>query len=171
MIENERRFALPYRPCVGIMVLNRNKRVWIGRRIDAPKDAEGAGSWWQMPQGGIDEGEDAREAALRELYEETSIHSVEVIGEIEDWLTYDLPENLVGFAWNGRYRGQKQKWFAARFMGNDSEINIEAPGGGVHKPEFDEWRWVEMDEVPNLIVPFKRKVYDQVVGAFSALVH
>ena len=171
MIENERRVALPYRPCVGIMVLNRNKRVWIGRRIDAPKDAEGAGSWWQMPQGGIDEGEDAREAALRELYEETSIHSVEVIGEIEDWLTYDLPENLVGFAWNGRYRGQKQKWFAARFMGNDSEINIEAPGGGVHKPEFDEWRWVEMDEVPNLIVPFKRKVYDQVVGAFSALVH
>ena len=170
MIENERRVALPYRPCVGIMVLNRNKRVWIGRRIDAPKDAEGAGSWWQMPQGGIDEGEDAREAALRELYEETSIHSVEVIGEIEDWLTYDLPENLVGFAWNGRYRGQKQKWFAARFMGNDSEINIEAPGGGVHKPEFDEWRWVEMDEVPNLIVPFKRKVYDQVVGAFSALV-
>ena len=171
MIEDERRVALPYRPCVGIMVLNRNKRVWIGRRIDAPKDAEGAGSWWQMPQGGIDEGEDAREAALRELYEETSIHSVEVIGEIEDWLTYDLPENLVGFAWNGRYRGQKQKWFAARFMGNDSEINIEAPGGGVHKPEFDEWRWVEMDEVPNLIVPFKRKVYDQVVGAFSALVH
>ena len=171
MIENERRVALPYRPCVGIMVLNRNKRVWIGRRIDAPKDAEGAGSWWQMPQGGIDEGEDAREAALRELYEETSIHSVEVIGEIEDWLTYDLPENLVGFAWNGRYRGQKQKWFAARFMGNDSEINIETPGGGVHKPEFDEWRWVEMDEVPNLIVPFKRKVYDQVVGAFSALVH
>ena len=171
MIEDERRVALPYRPCVGIMVLNRNKRVWIGRRIDAPKDAEGAGSWWQMPQGGIDEGEDAREAALRELYEETSIHSVEVISEIEDWLTYDLPENLVGFAWNGRYRGQKQKWFAARFMGNDSEINIEAPGGGVHKPEFDEWRWVEMDEVPNLIVPFKRKVYDQVVGAFSALVH
>ena len=171
MIEDERRVALPYRPCVGIMVLNRNKRVWIGRRIDAPKDAEGAGSWWQMPQGGIDEGEDAREAALRELYEETSIHSVEVISEIEDWLTYDLPENLVGFAWNGRYRGQKQKWFAARFMGNDSEINIEAPGGGVHKPEFDEWRWVEMDEVPNLIVPFKRKVYNQVVGAFSALVH
>lgn len=170
MIGDERRVALPYRPCVGIMVLNRNKRVWIGRRIDAPKDAEGAGSWWQMPQGGIDEGEDAREAALRELYEETSIHSVEVIGEIEDWLTYDLPENLVGFAWNGRYRGQKQKWFAARFMGNDSEINIEAPGGGVHKPEFDEWRWVEMDEVPNLIVPFKRKVYDQVVGAFSAFV-
>ena len=170
MIEDERRVALPYRPCVGIMVLNRNKRVWIGRRIDAPKDAEGAGSWWQMPQGGIDEGEDAREAALRELYEETSIHSVEVISEIEDWLTYDLPENLVGFAWNGRYRGQKQKWFAARFMGNDSEINIEAPGGGVHKPEFDEWRWVEMDEVPNLIVPFKRKVYNQVVGAFSALV-
>lgn len=169
MVADEKLVALPYRPCVGVMVLNGDKKVWIGRRKDAPKDAEGAGTWWQMPQGGIDEGEDAREAALRELYEETSIRSVDVIGEIEDWLTYDLPEHLIGLAWKGRYRGQRQKWFAARFTGSDSEIEIEAPGGGMHKAEFDQWRWAEMDEVPNLIVPFKREVYNKVVAAFSVL--
>ena len=109
--------ALPYRPCVGVALFNRAGLVWVGRRIDAPGEAEGPGQWWQMPQGGVDEGEPLYEAALRELYEETNIRSVARLGEIADWLTYDLPPELVGKAWGGRYRGQKQKWFALRFTG------------------------------------------------------
>jgi putative (di)nucleoside polyphosphate hydrolase len=156
---------LPYRPCVGIMLLNCDNLVWLGRRFDKAND-EGEGQWWQMPQGGIDEAEDPAKAALRELEEETSVRSAEIIAEAPGWLVYDLPNHLVGTAWNGRFRGQKQKWFAARFLGDDSEIDL-APKG--HTPEFDAWRWAPMDELPQLIVPFKRDVYQQVIAAFRDL--
>jgi putative (di)nucleoside polyphosphate hydrolase len=161
--------SLPYRPCVGAMVLNRNGLVWAGRRI-AATDSEMAGTakLWQMPQGGIDEGENPLPAALRELYEETGIRSVSLLAECPGWITYDLPAHLVGIALNGKYRGQKQKWFAFRFEGDESEIAINpAPGG--HAPEFDAWEWKPMESLPELIVPFKRKVYEQVVAAFRHL--
>jgi putative (di)nucleoside polyphosphate hydrolase len=156
---------LGYRPCVGIMVINREGLVWVGRRADAPGDAEGRGSWWQMPQGGIDAGEDPAAAALRELAEETAIRSVAVLGETRGWLRYDLPEHLIGKAWGGRYRGQEQKWFAVRFLGPDTEIDI-APGDPA-KSEFDAWRWAPIGEVEGLIVPFKRAVYREVLAAFT----
>ena len=157
---------LPYRPCVGMMVLNRDGRVFIGRRIDGPEHVDNV-HVWQMPQGGVDEGEDPYPAALRELYEETNIRSVEKIGEIKDWLVYDIPREIVGQAWKGKYRGQKQKWYAFRFSGDESEIDIAHPGGGGHKPEFVEWRWEPMKNLPGLVVPFKRKVYERVVKEFS----
>ena len=116
---------LGYRLNVGIMVLHREGRIWVGSRHDAPTDPEGPGRWWQMPQGGIDEGEDPAKAALRELWEETGIKSVSVLAECTDWLTYDLPTQLIGVAWGGKYRGQRQKWYAMRFEGDDSEISIE----------------------------------------------
>jgi putative (di)nucleoside polyphosphate hydrolase len=119
---------LSYRPCVGIMVLNRSGRVWIGRRHDAPGEPEGPGTWWQMPQGGIDGEEDPAKAALRELEEETGIRSVAMLAESPRWYTYDLPEHLRPKAWGGRYRGQKQKWFAVRFLGTDDEVAIVRPG-------------------------------------------
>jgi putative (di)nucleoside polyphosphate hydrolase len=158
---------LGYRPCVGIMVLNRTGLVWLGRRSDAINEAEGRGAWWQMPQGGIDEKEDPRAAALRELYEETQMRSVEVLAEHSDWLTYDLPHDLVGKAWGGRYKGQKQKWFAVRLTGPESEIDISPPPG--HQQEFDAWRWAPVDEVLDVIVPFKRTVYERVLAEFGAL--
>jgi putative (di)nucleoside polyphosphate hydrolase len=154
-----------YRPCVGIVVLNRKGQVWVGRRIDLPGDAEGTGTWWQMPQGGIDRGEDPRRAALRELAEETGITSVKVIAETSGWLTYDLPDHLIGKAWGGRYRGQKQKWFAVRFLGRDKEIAIS--GGEPDKVEFDAWRWVPATELIACVVPFKREVYAAVLRAFE----
>jgi putative (di)nucleoside polyphosphate hydrolase len=161
--------SLPYRPCVGVMVINRKGRVFIGRRANGPEhvDAEHA---WQMPQGGVDEGEDTYVAALRELYEETSIRSVEKLGEVREWLRYDIPREIVGQAWKGKYRGQKQKWYALRFTGEDSEIDIEHPGGG-HKPEFLEWRWERMETLPKLIIPFKRAVYERVVKEFAEFGH
>ena len=119
-----------------------------------------------MPQGGIDEDEDPYAAALRELHEETSIRSVQKLGEIVEWLTYDLPGEVAKKAWKGKYRGQKQKWYALRFIGKESEINIDDPGGG-HKPEFVEWRWVEMRELPGLVIPFKRQTYERVVKEFG----
>ena len=157
--------SLPYRPCVGVMLFNSRGRVWIGHRIvqDNDDEAQGVGMWWQMPQGGLDEGEDVRTAAIRELEEETGVRSAIVLGETEDWLTYDLPDHLVGVAWKGRYRGQKQKWVACRFNGDDSEVDISGIG---HKPEFDEWRWADLDELEDLIIPFKRNVYIQVIKAF-----
>lgn len=161
--------SLPYRPCVGIMVLNAAGLVWAGHRI-AETDSEMAGAdlLWQMPQGGIDKGEDPLPAALRELYEETGMRSVCLLAEAPDWIRYDLPAELVGIAFKGKYRGQAQKWFAFRFEGDDSEIAINPPPGG-HEPEFDRWEWKPMEALPELIVPFKRQVYDEVVAAFRHL--
>jgi putative (di)nucleoside polyphosphate hydrolase len=160
--------SLPYRPCVGICVINPDGRVFVGRRTSGPEQLDGKYAW-QMPQGGIDEGEDPYPAALRELYEETNIRSVEKIGEIKEWLSYDIPVELVRHAWGGKYRGQTQKWYAFRFTGDESEIDIVHPGGGHHKPEFVEWRWARMNELPDLIVPFKRAAYERVVKEFVPL--
>jgi putative (di)nucleoside polyphosphate hydrolase len=154
-----------YRPCVGIMLLNRDGLVWIGRRFDKQND-EGKGHWWQMPQGGIDKNEDPKQAALRELAEETAVTSAQVIAEAPRWYNYDLPAHLIGKSWGGKYRGQTQKWFAVRFDGDDSEINLAPPG---HKQEFDSWRWARMDEIIDIIVPFKRPVYEKVIAAFRHL--
>jgi putative (di)nucleoside polyphosphate hydrolase len=159
--------ALPYRPCVGIMVLNRADRIWVGQRADAPGDAEGRGTWWQMPQGGIDEDEDPGRAALRELREETAIETVEIIAETPGWLTYDLPSHLIGKAWGGRYRGQRQKWFAVRFLGEDAEVNLGEPDS-LHA-EFVAWRWCRPDELAEAVVPFKRDVYEQVLHLFQPI--
>jgi putative (di)nucleoside polyphosphate hydrolase len=156
--------SLPYRPCVGTTVLNRQGHVFIGRRIEGPEHVDKVHAW-QMPQGGVDKGEDPWQAAVRELYEETNIRSVEKLGEIDEWLAYDIPRDIVGEAWGGKYRGQTQKWYALRFTGDDSEIDIAAPGG--HKPEFAEWRWEPMKNLPKLIIPFKRPVYERVVKEFA----
>ena len=162
-----RRFEdLPYRPCVGLTVINRAGLVFIGRRASGPEHIDET-HVWQMPQGGIDDGEDPWPAALRELYEETSIRSVEQLGAIDDWLTYDIPREIVGQAWGGKYRGQSQKWFALRFTGEDREIDIASPGGGVHEPEFIAWKWEPMKNLPDLVVPFKRATYERVVREFS----
>lgn len=162
--------TLPYRPCVGIMVLNRQGLVWAGRRIvEENGEMSGATQLWQMPQGGIDAGEDAEIAALRELYEETGMRSVSLLAQSPRWINYELPPHLVGIALQGKFRGQTQRWFAYRFEGNDSEIAINPPPGG-HEPEFDQWAWKPMLELPELIVPFKRQVYEEVVAAFKHLV-
>jgi putative (di)nucleoside polyphosphate hydrolase len=161
--------TLPYRPCVGIMVLNRDGLVWAGRRIAEPdSEMAGAAHLWQMPQGGIDKGEDPLPAAVRELYEETGMKSVSLLAEAPGWFDYDLPREVLGIALKGKYRGQTQKWFAFRFEGNDSEIAIDPPPGG-HTAEFDRWEWKPMDELPELIVPFKRAIYERVVAAFRHL--
>ena len=160
---------LPYRPCVGIMVLNEEGRVWVGKRLVAAKhELTGAVKLWQMPQGGIDEGEAPLPAAKRELYEETGMRSVELLAETQGWIDYDLPPELVGVALKGRYKGQRQKWFAFRLTGPESEIEIAPPPGG-HEAEFEEWSWKTMDEVLDLVVPFKRPVYDQVIAEFRHL--
>ena len=159
---------LPYRPCVGLMVLNRAGRAFVGRRIGGPEHVD-ATHIWQMPQGGLDPGEDTYACALRELHEETNIRSVEHLATIDDWLTYDIPPEIVGQAWNGKYRGQTQKWFALRFTGDESEIDVARPGGGRFKPEFTEWRWNALGELPNLVVPFKRPIYERVVAEFAPL--
>lgn len=156
---------LPYRPCVGLVVFNRGGLAFIGRRIDGPEHVDLAHAW-QLPQGGIDVGEEPWPAALRELREETNIRSVERLGEIAEWLSYDIPTDLIGQAWNGRYRGQTQKWFAVRFTGKESEIDIVHPGGA-HEPEFSAWRWEPLQNIPELVVPFKRPVYDRVVAEFE----
>lgn len=148
--------ALPYRPCVGIMLFNDRGKVFIARRRDMVSEA------WQMPQGGIDEGESPREAAFRELEEEIGTARAEVLAETEDWLEYDLPAELVPQLWSGRFRGQTQKWFAMRFTGDDRDIDIETD-----KPEFLAWKWTCVAALPDLIVPFKRALYAELVRRFG----
>ena len=137
------------------MLFNQKGQVFVGKRID--QTVEG----WQMPQGGIDAGEEPRTAAMRELKEETGTDKAELIGEMEDWVTYDLPPHLVGIAFHGKYRGQRQKWFALRFLGQDGDIDLHT-----HEPEFADWKWVEMDALLGLIVPFKRDTYAAVIAYF-----
>ncbi|MCI4660568.1 MAG: RNA pyrophosphohydrolase [Neomegalonema sp.] len=151
---------LPYRPCVGLMVLSPQRLIFAGQRIDNTAEA------WQMPQGGVDEGETPIEAALRELGEETGLapDHVNVLGESQDWLTYDLPADLVPRLWGGRYRGQKQKWFALELTAGDAAINIATA-----EPEFSQWRWLDAPTLMDKIVPFKRALYTQVFEEFSAL--
>jgi putative (di)nucleoside polyphosphate hydrolase len=151
---------LPYRPCVGIMLVNADGKVFAGKRID--QTVEG----WQMPQGGIDDGESPRDAALRELMEEVGTTKAEIVAELPGWLTYDLPEHLVGIAFKGKFRGQKQKWLLMRFTGQDSDIDLHA-----HEPEFADWKWFDLDEIPKLIVPFKKPTYDAVIAGFRALLN
>lgn len=149
---------LDYRPGVGVMLLNRRGLVFIGQRFDASVEA------WQMPQGGIDEGEEPYTAAIRELGEETGIppHLVELVAESSGWLSYDLPDELIGKLWSGRYRGQRQKWYAMRFLGSDNDVQI-----ATSHPEFRAWRWAPLDHLESLIVPFKRRLYADVVRELS----
>jgi putative (di)nucleoside polyphosphate hydrolase len=157
--------GLPYRPCAGVMLINPEGRVFVGQRAD--RSEEGVDStWWQMPQGGLNEGEEAEAGARRELAEETGVTSARFVGRTRDWLTYDIPAELVGIAWEGRYRGQKQMWFAARFDGPESEIDLGPREG--QDQEFDAWRWVTLAELPSLVVPFKRHVYAAVVAELGA---
>ena len=151
--------GLPYRPCVGVTLINPAGLIWAGRRLDSTADA------WQMPQGGIDVGEKPRAAALRELEEETGINAshVKVLAKTHHWLTYDLPPELLGKVWGGKYRGQRQKWFLLRFDGDDSEVDIAK-----EHPEFAAWRWIAADELLASIVPFKRDVYAKVIQSFRA---
>lgn len=150
---------LPYRRNVGVMVMNAAGHVWVGQRKDRFQDA------WQMPQGGIDKGEDPRAAALRELEEETGItpDMVDVVAESEDWIPYELPHDLIPKLWKGKYRGQEQKWFLMRYHGTDAQVNI-----ATQEPEFSAWRWMPPADLPDAIVPFKRDVYVAVLRAFSA---
>ncbi|MEI2735997.1 MAG: RNA pyrophosphohydrolase [Rhodoblastus sp.] len=152
------------------MLVNAQGLVFIGRRRNKRQPEHVApGHEWQMPQGGIDPGEQPYAAALRELREETNVRSVELIAEAPDWYSYDLPQDVAKKAWRGGYRGQTQKWFALRFTGAESEIDIHDPGPG-HKPEFDAWRWEDVSRLPDLIIPFKRQVYENVVAAFAPLI-
>ena len=153
--------ALPYRRGVGAMLFNGEGKVFIGRRFSAKYPNS-----WQMPQGGIDKEEDPKQAVLRELAEETGTDKAEIIAETKEWLTYDLPENLLGVSWDGRFRGQEQKWFALRFTGVDTDFNLDLH----HKPEFCEWRWAGVEELQDLIVPFKRQLYKDILEEFRGLV-
>lgn len=156
--ENQPYAALPYRPGVGIFLLNAAGEVFVAQRIDTRQEA------WQMPQGGIDDGETPRQAALREMAEEIGTNKAEILAESRHWLSYDLPPELVSKVWRGRYRGQKQKWFALRFLGEDSDIDLATPD-----PEFLSWRWLPADRLPDLIVPFKRTLYRDVLAEFADL--
>lgn len=155
--------ALPYRPCVGIMLANRDGKVFVGKRLDQSTAEPDA---WQMPQGGIDSGEDEETAAIRELGEETGLspEHVDIIARSADHHVYDLPDELVGRIWGGKYRGQSQRWFLLRFKGEDSDVDLHA-----HHPEFGAWQWVEADQLVDLIVPFKRALYRKIVEEFRPL--
>ena len=150
---------LPLRSGVGIVVLNQENKVFVAKRIDNPKN------FWQMPQGGVDPGEDFLEAAYRELEEETSIKSVKLIKELDGMITYELPDRLLGIIWKGKYRGQKQKWFLMRFTGEDKEINIDT-----HHPEFLDWKWIELDQLTKVVVDFKLHVYKEVQEKVEKLI-
>ena len=143
---------LPLRIGVGAVLLNKNNQVFVGKRRDNPVNK------WQMPQGGVDNNEKLVDALKRELYEETSVKNYEIIHELDRWLTYELPENLLGKIWRGKYRGQKQRWFILRFSGEENEINVNTK-----KPEFLEWKWVDIESLPNIIVDFKKKVYEELL--------
>ena len=156
---NTRLKTLPLRNGVGILVLNKNNKVFVAKRIDNPK------KYWQMPQGGIDKGESYLDAAYRELKEETSIQSVSLIKEIEDYITYDLPDHLLGIIWRGKFKGQKQKWFIMRFYGKDSEININTK-----KAEFLDWNWVDINEITKLVVDFKLHVYKKLTKEVERII-
>jgi putative (di)nucleoside polyphosphate hydrolase len=158
MTRRRPRLDRPFRPCVGIMLLNRDGRVFVGNRADVD------GDHWQMPQGGIDPGETPRAAALRELVEETGTDKAEILAESAEWFDYDLPPEFAAIAWSGRYRGQTQRWFAMRFTGVDDDIDLENSHG-----EFAEWRWVEIDALPDMVIGFKRQVYEAVVRDFRPL--
>lgn len=147
--------ALPYRPGTGVMLLNAGNDVFVGKRIDTTQEA------WQMPQGGIDEGEGIEESAFRELEEEIGTGNAKVLARTKGWLTYDLPESLIPKVWGGRYRGQKQVWFLMRFLGSDSDIDINT-----EHPEFRDWKWVPMEKLPKMIVPFKRPLYERLLKEF-----
>lgn len=158
-----------YRPCVGIALFNADGRVFMGRRANKKlREHVAPGHEWQMPQGGIDANEAPRDAALRELHEEAGVTSVTYLSETPGWLVYDLPADVARQSWKGRYRGQAQKWFAFRFAGLESEINVLTPKPG-HKAEFDAWRWESLASTPDLIIPFKKPVYERVVLAFAPL--
>jgi len=151
--------ALPYRPCAGILLFNADGNVFVGQRLDQLVDA------WQLPQGGIDKGEDPQTAALRELEEETGVRNVTVLAESADWYAYDLPPELMGKVWKGKYRGQKQKWFAMQLTGDEAEIDPVS----VEHPEFSTWRWAGLDELPRIAVPFKRDVYKALAVEFASI--
>jgi putative (di)nucleoside polyphosphate hydrolase len=152
------RAKLAYRSGVGVMLVNGRGEVFVARRVDMDDEA------WQMPQGGIDEGEKPRQTALRELAEEIGTNEVRIIAESEDWLSYDFPDELIGRAWGGRYRGQRQKWFLARFLGRDEDIDLDT-----EHPEFSHWKWLPLAELPGVIVPFKRGLYEALVAQFGPL--
>lgn len=149
----------PYRPGIGLVLVNAQGQVFVAQRVDTPGDA------WQFPQGGIDKGEDPRQTVLREMEEEIGTDKAEIIAESKDWIAYDLPPAIADKVWKGRYRGQKQKWFLARFTGADADINLET-----EHPEFGRWQWMDLAETPAMIVGFKRALYDQVVDEFLPLV-
>jgi putative (di)nucleoside polyphosphate hydrolase len=153
---------LPYRPNVGAVLFDRRGKVFVARRADLP-NAEGAPGGWQLPQGGIDATENPREAVLRELAEEIGTDRAEILGEHPEWLVYDLPPELLGVALGGRYRGQRQRWFALRFLGEDADIRLDRDPD----PEFDAWRWADFSELPALAVPFKRAIYDVLAESFA----
>ena len=150
---------LPLRNGVGAIVINRNNKVFVGKRIDNP------GKFWQMPQGGVDEGEQYFDAMKRELFEETGIKNFEIIKEIDGMTEYELPDYLLGKIWKGKYRGQKQKWYVIRFLGDDKEINLNTG-----KPEFIEWKWINLDELPDVIVDFKKKLYKKLVPKIKLII-
>ena len=143
---------LPLRIGVGAIVLNNKNKVFVGKRKDNPVDK------WQMPQGGVDKNESFLDAMKRELYEETSIHNIEIIEEIKDWFEYELPKNLLGIIWKGKFRGQKQKWFIVRFTGDENEINLKTK-----HPEFIEWKWIDLDDLPHVVVDFKKELYKKIL--------
>ncbi len=161
----------PYRPCVGVMLVNREGLVFVGRRHPRDKVEHDSTQFeWQMPQGGVEKNEDLYAAALRELREETNVSSVSLIAELPELLSYDLPVEFASKAWKGRYRGQTQKWFALRFEGDDNEINVLEPDGGKHKAEFIVWKWERIERLAENVIPFKRPIYEKVAEAFGPLI-